>query len=183
MAKVGLTILGLSLWNRTGLQPPNMDDLGEGVWSLKGIRFLVFPSGQKRSCKFTKRRLESEQRLWNAIPSITDLQCAWQLLLQCAGPRCNHLCELFLLPNQRHVRQGTTAANHGGFIAGDHGQSTMAHKSWPMRLRRLGLRSARRLAPAAYWASRSDAMPMLQERVPEATAIIKRELARIPRVV
>ena len=30
------------------------------------------------------------QELWRAIPSVPDLQCAWQLLLQCAGPRCHH---------------------------------------------------------------------------------------------
>ena len=40
---------------------------------------------------FTDRRLEEERRVWNAIPSVPDLQCAWQLLLQCAGPRCHHV--------------------------------------------------------------------------------------------
>ena len=30
-------------------------------------------------------------KLWDAIPSIPDLQCSWQVLLQCAGPRCHHL--------------------------------------------------------------------------------------------
>ena len=38
----------------------------------------------------TEERLEKEQELWRAIPSVPDLQCAWQLLLQCAGPRCHH---------------------------------------------------------------------------------------------
>ena len=35
-------------------------------------------------------RLEEETKLWRAIPSVRDLQCAWQLLVQCAGPRCHH---------------------------------------------------------------------------------------------
>ena len=36
----------------------------------------------------------------------------------------------------------------------------------PMRLGGLGLRAAVRMAPAAYWASWADALPMLQERLP-----------------
>ena len=38
-----------------------------------------------------------------------------------------------------------------------------------MRLGRLGLRSARRMAPAAFWAYWADAMPMLSERLPTLT--------------
>ena len=175
------------VWNRAGIQPPNMDDLGEDVWSPEGIKVLGSPIGSEAFVQaFTERRLDSEQRLWNAIPSIPDLQCAWQLLLQCAGPRCNHLLRT-ILPNQRHMRQDTTGMQQTmvallGTLPGDHEQTTMAHNlaSLPMRLGGLGLRSARRLAPAAYWASWSDAVPVLQERVPEATAIITRELAGIP---
>ena len=36
-------------------------------------------------------RAEEERRLWEAIPHVPDLQCAWQILLQCAGPRCHHM--------------------------------------------------------------------------------------------
>ena len=38
----------------------------------------------------TQRRLEEERILWDAILSVPDTQCAWQILLQCAGPRCHH---------------------------------------------------------------------------------------------
>ena len=70
-----------------------------------------------------------------------------------------------------------------GTLPGDQERSTLAHNlaSLPMRLGGLRLRAAMRLAPAAYWASWADAVTMLQERVPEATAIITRELAGIPR--
>ena len=34
-------------------------------------------------------RLEEEDKLWNAIHWIPDLQCAWQVLVQCARPRCH----------------------------------------------------------------------------------------------
>ena len=39
----------------------------------------------------------------------------------------------------------------------------------PMRLGGLGLRSASRMAPAAFWASWADALPMLSARLPELT--------------
>ena len=35
-------------------------------------------------------RVEEERRLWDTIPAVPDLQCAWQLLLQGANPRANH---------------------------------------------------------------------------------------------
>ena len=38
---------------------------------------------------FIERGLPNEQKLWDAIPSVPDLQYA--VLFQCAGPRCHHL--------------------------------------------------------------------------------------------
>ena len=38
--------------------------------------------------------------------------------------------------------------------------------TFPMRMGGLGFRAAVRMAPAAYWASWADALPMLQERLP-----------------
>ena len=35
-------------------------------------------------------RIEDERRLWETVPSVPDLQCAWQLLVQSANPRTNH---------------------------------------------------------------------------------------------
>ena len=39
----------------------------------------------------SQERMASEQELLEAIPAVPDLQSAWQILVQCAGPRCNHL--------------------------------------------------------------------------------------------
>ena len=39
----------------------------------------------------------------------------------------------------------------------------------PLRMGGLGLRSALRMAPAVFWASWADALPMLQQRLPELT--------------
>ena len=35
-------------------------------------------------------RVEVESKLWERIGWVPDVQCAWQILLQCAGPRCHH---------------------------------------------------------------------------------------------
>eukprot|EP00973_Karenia_brevis_P026602 3670316-Karenia_brevis.AAC.1 len=72
--------------------PPHISDLGPDVWSPEGIRVLGTPVGTQ---SFTNRLLEErqaqEQELWNAMPCVSDLQCAWQLLVQCASPRANHV--------------------------------------------------------------------------------------------
>ena len=81
--------------NRGGIRPQDIDDLGEEVWSPEGVQVLGSPIGSEAFIQaFTDRRLEEERRLWNAIPSVPDLQCAWQLLLQCAGPRCHHVLRI-----------------------------------------------------------------------------------------
>ena len=77
---------GGRFWNREGLCPEDLTDLGEEVWSPRGVRILGTPVG---SSEFL-RALGEERRLWEAIGWVPDLQCAWQILLQCAGPRCHH---------------------------------------------------------------------------------------------
>jgi len=87
-------------WNRGGTPPPSMESLGEDVWSPAGVKVLGTPVGTDAFVeKLVAERLADEQRLWDAIPEVPDLQCAWQLLLQCAGPRANHLLRT-LLPSQ-----------------------------------------------------------------------------------
>ena len=34
--------------------------------------------------RLAQERLDDEERLWNAISWVPDLQCAWQILVQCA---------------------------------------------------------------------------------------------------
>ena len=55
-----------------------------------------------------------------------------------------------------------------GGLPGTEGQHQVAKilAILPMRLGGLGLRSAQRLAQAAYWASWADAFPMISERLP-----------------
>ena len=69
-----------------------------------------------------------------------------------------------------------------GRLPGDAIQKNVAERiaTLPMRLGGLGLRSAARTAPATYWASWADAMPMLSRRLPELTTHIIDEMARVP---
>ena len=67
-----------------------------------------------------------------------------------------------------------------------HGACTdeFAERVWatlPMRLGGLGLRSASRMAPAAFWASWADALPMLSARLPELTDRVVEGLSTQPR--
>ena len=162
-------------WNRGGIRPPDLDELGEDVWDPEGIKILGTPIGSEDFVqRAIDRRLEDEAKLWDALTWVTDLQCAWQILLQCAGPRCHHL--LRTLPPSQSLEY---AARHDegmlqamddllGGLTGGEDEKEVAHlvASLPMRLGGLGLRSARRMAPGAYWSSWADALAMIHQRLP-----------------
>ena len=80
------------VWNKGRVPPPHVDQLGPEVWQPEGIKVLGTPIG---SAAFSRERMMTriadEQRLWDAILRVPDLQCGWQLLLQSAGPRANHM--------------------------------------------------------------------------------------------
>ena len=74
-----------------GSCPADLEDLGEEVWSSRGVKILGTPIGSQEFVRFLGgEQLQEEQRLWEAISWVPDLQSAWQILLQCAGPRCHH---------------------------------------------------------------------------------------------
>ena len=111
-----------------------------------------------------------EALLWEAIPRVPDLQAAWQILLFSANPRANHLLRT-LPPSQ----SSTYAAAHDaglwatveallGQLPGSLSEIKKAKNlaTLPMRKGGLGLRSALRTAPAAFWASWADTAPILQ---------------------
>ena len=59
--------------------------------NAKGVMILGTPVGTDAFIQEASvNRLEEERRLWEAIPLVPDVQCGWQILLQCAGPRCHH---------------------------------------------------------------------------------------------
>ena len=120
-----------------------MLEFGREVWSPKGVKVLGTPVGTPKFVEdVTQRLLEEENRLWEAISSVPDLQCAWQILLQCAGPRCHPLLRN-LLPSvspsyatgHNVGMQRTMEALFGG-LPGDPIQKRVAHtlSSLPMRM-------------------------------------------------
>ena len=79
------------VWNKAGIPPQNVEDLGPEVWQQSGITVLGTPIGSELYIsEKLDERLAKERALWEAIPTVPDLQCAWQILLQSANPRANH---------------------------------------------------------------------------------------------
>ena len=118
-----------------------------------------------------EERLAEERRLWEAIPHVPDLQCAWQILLQSSSPRANHTLRTKLSAQyaQGHDEgMWNTAKALLGEVPGTAEEVREAERvaRLPMRMGGLGLRSAVRCADAAYWASWADALPMINERTP-----------------
>ena len=70
-------------------------------------------------------------------------------------------------------------------LLGDARQQEVARRlaSLPMRMGRLGLRSALRTAPAAYWASWADALPMIEGRLPQVAQLVTAQLEEVHEAV
>ena len=69
-----------------------MAELGPDVWNPDGVKVLVTPVGSRAFVDAViNKRLREEQKLWDAIPWVPDFQAAWQMLIQCSGPRCHRI--------------------------------------------------------------------------------------------
>ena len=125
-----------------------------------------------------------QQKLLEAIPDVPNLQSAWLLLSHCAAARANYYLRV-LNPNAANeYAQWHDDAIWGCFkklldISLDHADDNRARTiaQLPLRYGGLGLRSAQRVSPAAYWASWADSLPMIRERHPHAARIIQETLS------
>ena len=142
------------VWNKAGVCPPEEAELGDEVWSPRGVKILGTPVGSPEFVHALARdRLDC--LLWEAINWVPDLQCAWQILAQCAGPRCHHFVRTVPPSESRSYAEGhdtgmmETMCSLLGGLTGDEEQKQMAQKiaTLPMRLGGLGLRSAVRMSP------------------------------------
>ena len=118
-----------------------MPEMGPEVWSPAGLKILGTPVGSAEFVESAIRdRLEKERDLWQAIPKVHDLQCAWQLLLQCAGPRCHHFLRSVPPSQSRTYAEGHDQGLLKG-LPGDGQQQAVGHQlaSLPMRMGGLGL--------------------------------------------
>ena len=116
------------------------------------------------------------------IPSVPDLQAAWLLLSQCASPPCNYLLRMlpptltqdFAQDHDRAVRQCLSVLLSDTPTEPEGLSAQSVHLA--LRNGGLGLRSAARLAPAAYWASWADSLAMIRARHPSVAGRIVQEL-------
>ena len=176
-----------------GPPPPDIAVLGPEVWcggdsepATCGFVALGVPIGHTEFVRRTlAARLEEERRLLHELPELPDMQSAWLLLLYCASPRAQHA-----LRTVPPLDSATYAAEHDRAI-----WATLHHllaeqdasgREWtaarqiaflPAACGGLGLASAERLAPAAYWAAWADALPVMLQRRPEVARRYAQELA------
>ena len=177
------------VWNAAGIEPPvcaalqriaEVSDTSARVWrgsdippDRQGIRVLGAPVGHP---EFVRAQMEMKQAehqvLLDRIPALPDLQSAWALLVHCAASRANYflrvvppeLGEEFASAHDRSL--WTCLCNMMG-IAEDACEATAREAaSLPLALGGVGLRSARRTHPSAYWASWADSLHMVQKRHP-----------------
>ena len=177
------------VWNKSGRPPEDVRTLGRDTWQPAGIRVLGTPIGTAQFvAEAMEARIVEERRLWEAIPSVPDLQCAWQTLVQSANPRANHT--LRTLPPSECAGYAeahdagmwnTAAALLRGVLGTDvEREHARQVATLPMRMGGLGLRSAQRCSTAVYWASWADALPMIGERNPEIAAMALRSVEGEP---
>ena len=174
-------------WNRAGAIPEDGARLGAEAWQKEGITVLGTPIG---STQFVLEKIEAriteERRLWDAIPAVPDLQCAWQILVQSANPRANHtlrtlppsLAQVYGEAHDAGIWNTVVAIMQG--LPGSDIQITEAQQvaTLPMRMGGLGLRSATRCPEAAYWASWADALHMVGQRNPEVADMVVRTVSQ-----
>ena len=182
-----------------GPAPEGIRELGPDVWRghrplhEQGLLTLGTPIGSPAFVAHaTAERLQDEQHLLDQLHRLPDLQSAWLLLLHCCAPRAQHILRT-VPPDQsaayaeRHdsavwntlwallgeAARSQTAADDQAALARSIGQL-------PGTLGGVGLTSAVRLAPAAYWAAWADALPVMTARRPDAAERCVAELRAGP---
>ena len=110
--------------------------------------------------------------MWEAIPTVPNLQCGWQILLQSANPRADHTLRpsrpVCVLSTGNCTMKGSGTRQFFGQLLGteDSVQDAKRVASLPMRMGGLGLRSAVRGADTAYLTSWADAIQKIDQRNP-----------------
>ena len=191
------------VWNAAGNKPAvcevmdriaQAEDLEANVWrgsevatERQGLLLLGAPLGHP---DFVAAQLPENVKGTRAVsvtPSLPDVQAAWLLLVHCANARANYLLRV-VPPDlvagfaQAHDVRLWSCLFHILGVAEDRCDDVARNTaSLPMALGGLGLRSAARTSPSAFWASWADCLPMVQKRHPEVAACIVEMLNNDPR--
>ena len=134
-------------------------------------------------CPGTARRSSAQTarpRQCHSHPPRPDLQCSWLVFLFCACPRAHYalrglrpdLTAGFATAHDQCIHRClTTLLDFAGLPA-----SATARAGLTLSSGGLGLRSAVAHAPAAFWASWKDAVPILCDRLPHLHHVLLTQL-------
>ena len=193
---VGINMGKTRVWNRGGIEPPGFAGMGtpaQPVWTggqslpadRRGLKILGTPLGSPEFVSRHMRELREEHDgLLNALKAMPELQSAWLLLSLCASARANYYLRALPPSLSREFAESHDAAlldtlfgllDQPGANAEDM-QWARAVAQLPLRAGGLGLRSAVRTAPAAYWASWADSLEMIRMRHPALAALFVQAL-------
>ena len=150
----------------------------------RGIRVLGTPLGHWSYVEAQLRsKAQSHRVLLERILAIQDLQSAWLLLLFCASPRVKYFLRVV------HPISSQAFANEhdqniwrcfSTLLGQVFGVDQWEVASVPQCLGGLGLRSAARTAPAAYWANWADSVGMFRQRHRDVAASVAAALTDPP---
>ena len=167
------------IWNSGQHRPDDIDSLGPWVWRSdpllptedQGLIILGTPLGHEDFIRgYLRSKYEIQQTLLHRTPTIPDLQSAWLLLLFCASTRATYVMRMIAPELADDYARDHDAAiwqclcillatNPAGIDA-----PWMMAGSLSLSNGGLGLRSARRGAPASFWASWADCLPQTVSR-------------------
>ena len=173
------------VWNKAGLRPPGLEQLGEGVWrgsgSRAGIRVLGAPFGTQAFVdQFGDTVVAKASNLWEKVRALPQLQHSWLLFSFCLVPKANHLLRQVPPDQVEHTAQAFEQLTQQALeqLLGDVALSpaTLEQARLPFRDGGLGLRHFNALSQALYWSSWADVLPTLHERYPALAADVLRHL-------
>ena len=171
------------LGTEPGSHPRPSRSLGKTCGNLLESRCWAHPSGRSNT---SRRRWKNASRkkgpCGKPSPRYQTCSAPGRSCSRAQIPEPTTRCaQCHQGPLPRIVRDpGSTKVLLDGLPAADETIETESHQlaTLPMRMGGLGLRSAVRCAPAAYWASWADALHMISERTPEVADEVVRRLGQ-----
>ena len=170
----------LRVWSSGGGPcPDDLLALGNDVWTAdkpeheNGLKILGTPLGKPAYVEqFVNERMHKENCFLGKLLKMTDLQCAWIMLSFSAVPRANHMIRM-VPPSSVHgyaeshdLAIWTTFCKLLGAEPLQYDLLARDISSMPARLGSLGLRSASRCSPGAFWVSWANALPVIKSKLP-----------------
>ena len=141
----------------------------------RGLMVLGTPLGHPA---YIARRMDDiaaeHGSLLLALRDLPTLQSAWLMRSLCASPRSNYYLRslppsasaFFAARHDAAMQAALSSLLDDPRSSEEDMRKARAISQLPFRLGGLGLRSATRMAQAAYWASWADCLPMIRQRHP-----------------